>query len=197
MIDEPLRHGYTMADLHRIAKHAAHSAYGWMSSDYLDVLETAWFGAVEHLYTAEDPPRRTDLIAASRRAVNRLSHDQLHHAGHYKRRPDAGPGSMPAFVTYWWHQTAPTPSPENSIVERHSLAQIVPLLTDAQRDALVSLAVHDNHLAAADALDLNYRAFRTRIFKARRRFLALWHEGEQPSKPWSNDRRVYRYEDPP
>jgi len=55
-----------------------------------------------------------------------------------------------------------------------------------------ALATFNTYQAAADALGVQYQAFARRIRMARRRFFALWHEGETPSGMWRYDRRQDR-----
>jgi hypothetical protein len=43
--------------------------------------------------------------------------------------------------------------------------------------------------AAAEALGKAPHGFETTLSTARKQFLALWHEGEQPSTLWGRDRR--------
>jgi hypothetical protein len=54
----PLRHGYTLADLHGLARLAVHTA-GTMASNWHDRYDTAWSAIAEHLYAAEHWPPRT------------------------------------------------------------------------------------------------------------------------------------------
>lgn len=192
-----LRHGYTLADLHALARLAVHTA-GVMASNWRDRYDTAWSAIAEHLYAAEHWPPRHALVRAGQLAIYAAVDDTRQAYGFYRRKTDGaqhGVGSSPAFRTYWWDICGATPvrSPEGRIVERTSLAQILPTLTPAQREAIVALAVHDDYRAAADALGMKYTTFKGYVAAGRRRFLAAWHEGEQPSRPWGCDRRVGSY----
>lgn len=196
--DEELRHGYTLSDLHRLTKLAVNTVKGWLAMDYTDLMEAAWYGICEHLITAEHWPPQHDLIRAGQRAVNALVKDEMHHAGFFKYKykrdldRDHGPGTMPAFVKYWWN---PAPaSPESRIVERVTLTQIWPALTPRQREAFTALAAHGDYMLAAESLGIEPQTFRSLLGRARREFLALWHEHETPSRMWGTDRRVYRRE---
>lgn len=189
--DTELRHGYTATAVHQLSKLAANTAKSWLAMDYTDILETAWFAIVELLYTSEEPPARHDLVRAGQRAVNRMVQWEMHHAGYnkYKSGGDSGPCSSPQFAKFWFN---PAPqSPEDPIVERTAVEQILPLLSPGQQDALHALAACDDYMLAAESLGMTYVAFRSQVSKARRRFLQWWHEGEEPSKPWGCDRRVY------
>jgi hypothetical protein len=54
---------------------------------------------------------------------------------------------------------------------------------------LIALAAHGDYQHAATALDKPYATFVTQIHLARKQFLRLWHQGEQPSGVWGRDRR--------
>jgi hypothetical protein len=60
----------------------------------------------------------------------------------------------------------------------------------ANRDALAALAAHGDYRRAVGALGISYVASKSRISEGRREFLALWHDGEAPSRPWVRDRRA-------
>jgi hypothetical protein len=94
------------------------------------------------------------------------------------------------FERYWRHVAAPDDGPEEKITERLALAQIWPHLRPVHREALAALAAHGDYQRAAQALGLPYATFKSRISTARREFLALWHDGETPSRPWVRDRRA-------
>lgn len=190
--DTEIRHGYTLTAVHQIARLAVHPACGWYALDYLERLDIAWGGIVDHLYDAEHWPAHHNLVRAGQAAVLNAVSGELHHAGFYRHKTDGvvhGPGSMPAFVKYW-HR--PPTVIEPRIVERFTLAQIWPALTPRQQDAITALAVHDDYALAAEALGIKPHTFIARIGRARRQFLELWHEGEQPSRMWRATRRVMR-----
>ncbi len=187
-----LRHGYTLAGLARLARLAVHTA-GTMASDWHDRYETAWSAIAEHLYAAEHWPPRHDLVRVGQLAIYAAVDDGRHHHGYYKRKTigtEAGAGSSPAFAAYWRPFAAPVPSPESRIVERISLAQILPMLAPAQREAIVALAACGSYADAARAIGATGVTFKSNLSRGRQRFLAWWHEGEAPSKPWGCDRRA-------
>lgn len=196
-VDAPLAHGYTLADLHRLARLAVHTA-GTMTSNWHDRYDTAWSAIAEHLYAADHWPARGDLVRAGQLAIYAVVDDNRQAYGYYRRKSDGGAhgvASSPAFRTYWWDicGTTPSRSPEGPVVERMALAQILPLLTPTQRQVITALAVHDDYRAGAAALGMTYVTFRSHVSRARTRFLAWWHEHETPSRPWGCDRRVGSY----
>lgn len=191
-----LKYGYTLADLHAIARLAVHTA-GPAATDWRDRYETAWSAIAEHLYTAPHWPTRHALTQAGQLAIYRAVDEHQQAYGYYRRKTDGiqhGVASSPAYRTYWWDVCGalPVPSPEGRIVERAALGQILPMLTAGQREALAALAVCGTYQDAAAMLGKSYGAFTSLIATGRRRFLRLWHEGEAPSRPWGCDRRADR-----
>jgi hypothetical protein len=194
-----LRHGYTLADLHAIARLAVHSA-GAMATNWHERYDTAWSAIAEHLYAAEHWPPRHDLVRAGQLAIYAVVDDDRQAYGYYRRKTDGGQHgafSSPAFRTYWWDLCGAQParSPEGRIVAGRALYQILPELTAGQRQAIIALAVHGDWQCAAASLSLTYSAFRSQVARGRVRFLDLWHEGEVPSRVWGCDRRAGRTAD--
>lgn len=181
-----LRHGYTLADLDRIARSAT-SHVGTMASDYTDRLHTAWSAIVEHLYAADHPPAEHDLWHTGRHAIWGEIRSSRRFQGAPVKDLSAGSGEMPSFRRFWWDYASAVPSPEARIVERHALAQIWPQLTDRERQAVLAFAANGSVQAAAEALQITTGAMNSRLQNARRRFLAWWHEGETPSRKWRMD----------
>ncbi len=157
--------------------------------DQIDRLEVVWSAIAEALYASEAAPTKRALFRAGVQAMSRYDNDEVHHHGmatHGER--SSGFGSAPSFWVYWCPTTSP--SPEDGVVDRVALAQIWPRLSADQRRVLLALAAFDDYAAAANALGLTYYAFCARVREARLRFLALWHEGESPSRIWGRDRRI-------
>lgn len=193
-----LRHGYTFAQLDRIAALATNTGRT-LVMHYQDRRDEAWSAIVEHLYAAEAAPSHHELVEVGRSAVYSLIRSERREQGFYKEHTlgtAAGPGSSPKFQQFWEHLVQPAPSPEGVLVERLALAQILPTLTPGQRDAIVALAVADRYEAAAALLNMKPGTFKSHIARGRNRFLELWHEGEIPSKAWGTDRRADRKNGP-
>jgi hypothetical protein len=193
MRTETLRYDYTLADLHAIARLAVHVA-GQFASDWRERYDTAFSAIAEHLYASVHYyPTRPDLVRAGQLAIYAAINGDRRERGFYKHKTiggQAGPASSLAYLRYWEWACRNTPSHEPRIVERAAVDQIWPTLTADQRACLTALAVHDDYQVAADALGLTYGNFKSQVATGRRRFLALWHEGEQPSRVWGVDRRV-------
>lgn len=194
-----LRHGYTFAQLDRIAALATNTGRA-LVMHYQDRRDEAWSAIVEHLYATDDSPSHHELVEVGRKAIYDLIRSERREQGFYKEHTlgtAAGPGSSPKFQQFWEHLVQPAPSPEGVLVERLALAQILPGLTPAQRDAITALAVSDRYEVAAALLGMKPTTFRSHVARGRNRFLALWHEGEIPSKAWGTDRRADRRHDKP
>jgi hypothetical protein len=186
-----LRWGYTLDDLQRVARSAAATTRA-MAGDYDDRYAEAFSGAATALYEAEHWIPEHKLWRGAQDALFEMSRKDRSYHGvpdrHYWGEGFGEAGSAPRFVMFWESVTAPTPSPEARIVDRMALEQILPMLTDRQREILGALAAFDDHARAREALGVG-KVYLTHLSNARRRFLALWHEGEVPSKPWGTDRR--------
>lgn len=178
-----IRHGYNLADLDRLARIAVARART-RGGDYRGRYEAAWSAVAEALCVAGESPSSADLIAIGWRAVADFARAEAHHDG---IDPETW-GRLRGFERYW--EARRSPSPERKVVETTALWQIWPHLTERQRQALGALAAVDDYELAASAMAVEVATFRVMISTARRRFLTLWHEGEQPSRPWRVGRRI-------
>ncbi|MFE7077264.1 hypothetical protein ACFU96_44985 [Streptomyces sp. NPDC057620] len=185
---EPALHGYTLDDLHHLSRHVVHSDRWHTAGDIEDRSDAAWHAIVEQLLDADEPPSRHDLFHAGRRGCDTSVRQRLQAHGFNHHQP--GTGTRPRFEAYWSTTAAHTPSPEDRIVDRQALAQIWPRLTPRQREALPALAATGDYHQAAAALGVTPGTFNVFVSTGRKRFFALWHEGEQPSRIWGTDRRV-------
>jgi hypothetical protein len=91
-------------------------------------------------------------------------------------------------VQFW--SSGVTPSPEDRVVDRLAVDQVLASLKHTYRDAITALALADDYAKGAELLGLNYTAFTARLSIARRQILTLWHEGETPHRVRRTDRRV-------
>lgn len=181
--DANVAHGYTMADVGRLARVGISKARtsGGTSDDRY---QAAWDAVVLALAEASERPSAGVLATAAASAVEDAWHNHRHHHGITNAGTDAS-----RHVIFWLDLCAPTASPEQRIVEMRALVQIWPRLNDNDRQALTALATMGGYQSGADALGLDYRTFANRVRRARDRFLTLWHEGESPSRLWRVDRR--------
>jgi hypothetical protein len=191
-LDASLKWGLRLSDLERVARRAAWNTRAG-AAQFDDRYAVAFGAAVEFLYAAEQPVPEALLYRAAQDGLFRESDKVRSYAG-IGWRPDEGygeSGAAPRFVMYWADQNLPTPSPENGVVERMALAQILPTLPPKQLQAVLALAATGSHQAAKEALG-NPSWYGRYLSLARRHILALWHEGEEPSRVWGIDRRGSR-----
>ena len=185
-------HGYTLADLDRVALHVVRINMAWWpAGDRRNQADIAWEGIAEHLCASPSPPSRQDLIEAGRAALSRevKDHARHHGAGNHNGTPNAGA----KFAAFWSTATA-VPSPEGRVTERVAVSQVLAALTPRQRDALNALALHDDYWAAAETLGIRPQTFRGLIGRARGEFFRWWFEGQAPPRVRSTDRRTVRHE---
>jgi helix-turn-helix protein len=182
-----LRHGYTLAHLNELAVRAVRVQRFNRQVDFTVRVEIAWSAIAESLYAADEPPAPDDLIRAAWAAIGDDT-DRTYRA-HGWNTHDRYAGITSRFQQYW-AGVGITRSPEEPIVERITLSQIWPRLSPSHRQLLLAMAVYEDYGRAAEALQKSRKSFTTQLSQARRAFLALWHDGEQPSRPWGYDRRA-------
>lgn len=178
-------HGYTFADLHLTAQLAANTSWT-RGCDYIDRFDAAWHAIAEALASSPGPIDRHDLVAIGQSAVRNEVRADMRHKG---ARPDdltSGYGVAKNFNRYWSSRN--TASPETQIVDRTSLRQIWPHLSEFHRETITTYALVDGDYGkAAAAAGTTVHNFRNRLNNARRAFRVLWHDGETPSLMWRQD----------
>lgn len=183
-----LWHGYTLADIDRLARTAAARAYGGRVLDPTDSYHAAWFAIVETLCTAAEPPTGHALVTTGMNAVGRAAEDHRHTWG-MGSTGDSGVGTRPRFQCYWDGRQV-TPSPEDGVVDRLALHQIWPRLSRTYQQAIYAHVIHHgDEQAAAASLGYTLETYRSYFKRARAAYRALWHEHETPSHTWA--RREY------
>jgi hypothetical protein len=187
--EDPM-HGYTVADIDRIARGAAR-ANGWAASDFTDRMETAWDAAAVFILTAAGRPEPRDVAIAARRAVLDAITDGLRYWGYAGTDPAAGPGSAPRYWAYWFRP--PGDPADERITDRIAAAQIWAALAEDDRvilTARMASASRDETFAlAAAALGITPATCQARLTRARRAFAGLWHAPDAPpSAPKHPDR---------
>jgi hypothetical protein len=177
---DSVRHGYTMADLDRLARLTVTFHLGWFSGgNRNDQYEAAWHGIVEHLCSVEQSPSERDLLDSGRRALQ--GDQQRHQQMLGTRRHGTYTGAN--FARYWdWHART-VPSPEDAVVERVALGQITATLCASHIEALTTLAALGNDVqATAEALGITYQAAKDRLSRARHNFRTHWYAPD-PAPP--------------
>jgi hypothetical protein len=185
-------HGYTLGEVQRLAGIAVASTPVGAGLDRSDVDEAAWFAIAEWLCASAERPAPGWLVVYARDAIRRLVRDERHHHGVPRDDPWAGQASMPRVAVFWHPPAGTSDGHADGVDDRVALRQVWQALREQDRQALAALAVTGDYQAAADALGLRLSTYAHRLAAARRRALALWHQGEAPSRPWRADRRVAR-----
>lgn len=186
-----LVHGYTLADLDRLSMVAVYRDFWHRGMDVDERRELSWSAMAEHLYTSEEPPTHRELLEAAWAAVQRQV--QSDRSAHGISNTDVDTDA-PNFWRYWWEQARYAPGPEDRVVDRTALWQIFGALSPRLRNVLLALAAHGEHDKAAAALGITRATYNDSLSDARRAFFLLWHEGEQPSRLWAQDKRKRKHD---
>lgn len=184
--NDPL-HGYTLEAIDHLTRYAIRLDRWYYAGDIDERFDAVRHAIVERLLTSTHTPDRHDLIQTGLRAStsNIATEARVHGRDVNRVRPVLG------FYKYW-EPTHRGASPESHVVDRHALTQIWPLLLPREQAALTALAATDDYRLAAESLGIPAGTMNAHLHAARKRFLALWHEGETPSRLWRNDKRVDR-----
>ncbi len=182
-----LVHGFTMADLDRIARAASRLRHYIRSVDENDRYECAWHAAAERLYSSVEPPRYMDLVLAGLTAIQKEVGAHLRHHGIDRNTWEPAP----RFTLYWDASTVDRPGrwPEDftdHVTERMALPQVLGLLTAMEYEAVSALAAHGSQVAAASAVGVSPHVFQQRIGRARRRIAEAWLAPDQPRQRRAN-----------
>jgi hypothetical protein len=156
--------GYTFRELHQIAARATIYCRWGDRFPFSVRFEIAWDGVVDHLAGCQEPPESFDLYKAGMRAIGRASDRELREHG--ITRGGDGLQVMPRFDAYWAPR-AGAPA-DAGVVDRLAVWQIWAMLRPLHQMAFLT--------------------FTSLIGEARAAFLALWHEGETPSRIWATDK---------
>jgi hypothetical protein len=183
-----LRHGYTLSQVTALSVFAVRRQLWHQAADFDERLEVAWHAIIEQIYSSEQPPLVRDVVRAGWQAIG--DHARQDDRFYGRDSHDRYASTTAGFERYWWTAARPTSGPEDRVTDRVALTQIWPRLRPLHRDVLAALAAHGDNGLAADALGKSRKTFTTELGQARREFLALWHEGEAPSRPWGQDRRT-------
>jgi hypothetical protein len=181
--------GWTLAELDGLASAVVrNNLHWWPAGDRGDQHDTAWEGIAEHLSAATAAPSRRDLLEAGRKALAAEVRDGMRHRG--ARADTSNNGAR--FAAYWHWHSRPWPSPEDLVIERLAVRQVLAAITARQQEALQALALHDDYVAAAAALGIQPQTFRALLARARLCFNQVWYENETPPRIKRIDRRIMR-----
>lgn len=160
--DLEVLHGYTLADLDRLARRVVTAHLGWWSAgDRHDQYETAWSGIAEHLCAADEAPKPSDLTAAGTAALDREVKAGKRHHGATRTG-----GIGPRYAAYWYEP--PAEPWEDRLVDGIAVGQILAAVPPDGFQAILALAGAPDRDAAAEAVGLSRQALNTRLSRARK-----------------------------
>ncbi len=172
--ETPIRHGYTVADLSRIAAFAVRAAARRGMRDLDEKRSAAMCALIETLHAHECDPGSSVLIRAAEDAISRESDRFWSNWGYNATTKERQKG----FPRYW-HRVPGTPLDE-AVTERVAVLQALAALTDRQQQVVHTLAETGDRRATALALGVDPTTISAVLGNARRAFMALWLEGETP-----------------
>lgn len=76
-----LVHGYTMADVDRLAEHSARQVGGRSGFRFEDKYDATWFGVIEMLYERQTRPTWEELLGAGRDALLKATAQEMREHG--------------------------------------------------------------------------------------------------------------------
>jgi len=179
--EQEVLHGWTRGDILDIARYAVRRFRAGRIASFDEYLDIAVAAIEDKLLDAAEKPTQTDLLRAAGRGIYAFGYEyeQANGWDHKAGRARAG------YLKFW---TNPHPGmPEEIVVDKMAVRQILPTLTQAMRDALLVLALYDGDgKRAAAVLGISYSTFRMRIKAARDRFQLYWFEGQTPPGWYKN-----------
>ncbi|MEV5411435.1 hypothetical protein AB0K60_21675 [Thermopolyspora sp. NPDC052614] len=191
MRDVPLRHGFALGDVERLAWVAARRSR-WSDQTLFvhDRYLVALSAIAEELFARPGVPEARVLVDCGVRAISRHVFAERRERG-VSDRPDRGRrvregawAAMPRFEAFWYTAASPVVAHEERVVEVVALGQVWARLSGRNREVLAALAEHGTYEGAAAALGVSRVSVSTLVYHARKQFLRLWHEGEEPSRLW-------------
>jgi hypothetical protein len=183
-----VRHGYSIEHIDRLTRVATKRAFG-AGLDPDERYAAAFHGIVVALCESSTPPSSRVLIRAGGRAILQAEEAEQGYLGYNQRDVWAGSMASGRFAKYWTPGTGPRPE---DCVDPIAMRQILPRLTETERQALMLLALLESYDDAAAAAGVSYRTFHARIARARASYFRWWHEHEQPTGLWKTDQRIAR-----
>lgn len=190
VVVEPLRHGYTTADLAELTRRAALLSRWKGILTYKERADIAQFAVVERILSAAERPDFWFLVNAGEKAINRYVKAEGRYRGFDLGNGGDYGGKVKVKFFRYWHGSdrLDSFSHEDRVVDALALRQIWPMLTEAQQMALLAFAKYGDHSKAGAELSTSPENMRTRVHTARKRFLQWWHQNEKPSRVWAATR---------
>lgn len=166
----------------------------WSFPRFAERVDLARFALLEHVYTCEaGKPSGCDLVMVGIRAVDRqiVANERalrggVDPVGGHAWDADA---AVLRVLDIGGRADPLTGRPDRG--HARAVADLAPAgRVGPGRDP--GLARHRDYELAAKELNITHNSFKDSIYRARHRFLRLWHEHEQPSGMWSRDFRLTR-----
>lgn len=176
--------GYTFSELTEIARRVTAGCRWGDRFGFAERFDIAWAGIVDYLAGCDAAPERFEVHRAGMRAIGRASDRELREHG--AARGDDGLRAMRGFEIYWEPKVAP--GADAAVVTRVAVWQIWDRLRPLHKMVFLALTAHGDYALAAQAVGYPYNSFASLVSEARADFLALWHEGETPSRTWAVDK---------
>jgi hypothetical protein len=180
--------GYSLADIDRLSYYAVRGHLQWWTAgDRADQKTAAWEGITDYLLTAWERPTENDLLSSGQHGIGAYVRGERRHHG----APHNHDATGEKFGIYWAWAVRVSPSPEGGITDRLAVPAILATLPPRQGEVIDALAAYGDYETAAKAVGISYKTFHANLTLARRRFLALWFEGETPPEgTWRQDKRA-------
>lgn len=172
----PIRHGYTVANVSRLAYTAIRGAAQRGAHDLDEKRSIAIAAIIEELHRHECDPGTSALLRAGERAMDNARTTEWSSWGYNRKTGQPQKGFQP-----YWRPGIGTPLDE-AVAERVAVHQIFATLTDRQQEVLRALLKAGDRRAAALLLDVDPTTVSGVLGNARRAFNALWHEHETPRR---------------
>lgn len=173
-----LRYGFTLDDLDHMTR-AALMRNRTMAAPFEDRYDAAHFAIVEALYSADQWPRRDELITVGANAISRMIRlEQRHHGIDRQNMERYAQGLTHRGWMMFWDAHLHAPDHADYVVERIALGQVLAALPPGARSIIAARAATGDNGLAADRVAKSRKSFTTMLGGARRRFRAMWFEGE-------------------
>jgi len=143
----------------------------------------AWEAIAEAVSSAEQRMRFNHMIQAGIEAIDDEARDWLRHHGRSNTR---------SFEAFWMDWVQAESLFEEELCQRVALSQVLAVLPDRMRRALMALVIADDLEGAARHLGQHYDTVARNVRDARAFIFALWW-GDEPAPSVRRDRRVSAY----
>jgi hypothetical protein len=183
--DVPIRGEYSLRSLERLSLLCVRECWAGRGLSFGDRQAAAWDAMAEFLLLSEDIPLTHQMVRCGMEAILRYVHEEYRHHGwdHVEQT------TRPAFER-WWNISRTIPQFADRVIDETALRQIWAVLPDRHRETLLVYAAAGSAPAAAEAAGKKYGTFTKHLSEARRAFLDLWHEGEEPAGLWCRDNHL-------